>query len=188
MKAFHSQPPQPHRRQGVSLTEVIVVITLSSFVVGLAGILIQQMLRIDRSLARGALAAAQLNRLESLFRQDVWSATESSLIPTEQGLRLTLPQGDDRRVVYETAGPVLRRQVVARDRETHRDRFAFGPESRVFLTDDRAGPRIVLTVEASTMPVDQGAIPGFGPGRRRYRMVATPSRTTAPLPTPPEVP
>lgn len=165
------------RRWGATLMELMVVVSLSGIILGIAGVLMQQMLRTDRGLARCAETAAHLSRLESLFRRDAWDATQAEIVANPEGTRLDLEQNDGSRVSYQSAGHILRRYVMLDGKETHRDRFAFPVASRIELEQQADPRRVRLTIGSSTMPVDQPAVSGYGPARRPFQLAASVGRT-----------
>ncbi|RPI82423.1 MAG: hypothetical protein EHM42_09485 [Planctomycetaceae bacterium] len=165
------------RRTGISLTELMVVIALSSLLMSVSAMLIQELLRADRSLTRAAQTSAHLLRLESLFRDDARRAiTANAVNENAESTALELVQPDGRKVVYRSQSHVLRREVFAGEAREHFDRFVFPVASRVQLTVDSSGQLAELRIECSTAAVERPPVRGYA-AHQTFRIAATIGRT-----------
>jgi prepilin-type N-terminal cleavage/methylation domain-containing protein len=79
-------------RRGVSLIELLVVITVLAVLLGLCAITIQLLLRVGSDAQARRSAAASLGRLAEQFRADVHACDDVEVRPSA-GLRLVLKPG-----------------------------------------------------------------------------------------------
>lgn len=173
-------PQKLRRRAGISLGELLIVISLSSILMTVAGVLIQELLRADRAVRRAAQTSASLLRLESLFRDDVHravAATAHTDSAGEQKLELVLPEGQ--RVTYSAQQHRLKRVVSAGDRRLHFDRFAFPEQSVMTLAVDPSGAPVELQIDQARTPVDRPPVSRYH-SPRLHRIVVYPGRFSVP--------
>jgi len=166
-------------RVGTTLLELLLILTITSAVMGLVGMLLQQMLRADRALRSTANTVSHVARLESLFRHDAWSAATSELVPGEHSSKLLLDSPEGPRVEYEARGNLLHRKVFRHDRLALQDLFAFPHGSTVVL--ERVPPgQVTVRIQVGRTPADQPPLRGFEPPPRVFRIAVTLGRNTRP--------
>ena len=122
------------RRAGVTLIEMLVVIALTGVLLGLIGMMMNLLLRADKS-GRDALSSSlNASRLSESFRHDVHLARAADLLPPPaEGTPSTgvvLRRDDGTTVQYRTAGDVIEREQKTGDDVKARDRFPLGAGSR----------------------------------------------------------
>jgi prepilin-type N-terminal cleavage/methylation domain-containing protein len=139
-------------RRGVSLVEMLVVITIAAVMVGLAATTMHLLLAAEHEATRSMRFSASVTRLSRAFRDDLHAARDVELPLPEPGKPATLVAAadDGRRIRYELdANRATRVELDGAD-ETQREMFYFPPRSR--LGFERAGEKglVRLTIE---MPV-----------------------------------
>jgi len=157
------------RRQGISLIELILALSLGSTVMVLAVTLVH------RTLTHVSIAAERfdhqtaMNRLVQSFRSDVHRATDAQL-SSPNLLRLRMP--DDVVVTYRCQSGVVRRSEPLSDDRERRESFAFLAQTEVVFERLASPERIAFSatrkglLKESQSIVDrrvQGVI-----GRRRF--------------------
>jgi type II secretory pathway pseudopilin PulG len=146
-------------RRGMTLIEVIVLMTGVAAMLGLAVLMLQLLLRLDVETRQRLEATATLSRLASQFRQDVHSGRpEDSPDGKEKkhtGLRMALGAGADHLVDYEASTPgkivrvesgrdgVIRREVysIPGSRSTQLEWVELDGHPFGRITVDRSGDR-----------------------------------------------
>lgn len=89
MIAIETQRP---RRRGVTLIEMLVVLTVLSVLIGLCAVTIQMLMRVGADAQSRRSAAAAIGRLAEQFRADVHASREAEVRPPS-GLRLKTGAG-----------------------------------------------------------------------------------------------
>src|SRR5580765_3790654 len=77
-------------RAGVSLTELLVVMTVASAIIGVSGTLIHRLLAAEHEATRAARFAASVTRLSRAFRADVRAARDVELPGVDETQPATL--------------------------------------------------------------------------------------------------
>lgn len=191
---------QPANRRGYSLVEVIVLMSILSLVMGLAGGLLRRLLASDRQWARSLETVRQIDRLNSRWRLDVQRGTLADGALAEFPTKLTLHQTDNLRVTYSIAEHRLTRETFTGETRLVRDSYDFPPGSRLRFelspaadTDtggegSPARPRVRLTVSLSRQPAGQPALSRGAPPPRVVEIEATLGRLRTDTPATPTIP
>jgi prepilin-type N-terminal cleavage/methylation domain-containing protein len=132
--------------RGVTLIEMLVVITVLGVLLDLCAVTIQLLMRVGSNAQARRGAAAALGRLAEQFREDVHACDDAQLRPSA-GLRLTL---DPRVVVdYEVRdGRVAR--VESTDGQANRhESYDLGPNGSAVFERRDDGPRRFLALVVS---------------------------------------
>jgi hypothetical protein len=79
------------KRRGYALIEMVVVITLTTALLGLGSLLVNRLMTLERSRRAGLEARATTARLERQFRRDVHAALDARA--ADGALVLSLPEG-----------------------------------------------------------------------------------------------
>jgi type II secretory pathway pseudopilin PulG len=109
-------------RPGLSLVEMMVVITLSSMLVGIVVTLAVSLIESDRRLRNAGVTSNQLAELATMLRSDIRRATGVATEDDEKWLSAVLADG--RRAVYTCNSEGCQRQLLdAEDAVTRTDRF-----------------------------------------------------------------
>ena len=171
MKSFlKTRPDAAHGRRGVSLVEMLVVITIAAAMVGLAATMIHLLLGAEHEATKASRFSASVMRLARSFRDDVHAAREVQLPLPEPGKPATLVATVEggRRIRYEIAANVATRFESDGADETQRENFYFSPRSQ--LQFESVGDRglVRLTIQ---MPV--GGADGTTAGSVARRPCAT---------------
>lgn len=160
---------RPGCRRGVSLVELLIVISVATVIVGICATTIHLLLRSERDQSRALRTAATLSRLSEVFREDV-HATSKAVIEAVDGkaAHLTLTDADGRQIVYLPEENRLQRIETARDVEVHRDTYHFPSGTSVRVETDESPRMVRVAIDVAA------AIPHQMPeGRNRL----APSRT-----------
>lgn len=157
------------RRRGVSLVEILIVVTIAGVILLVSMTTIHLLLRAEREQARAVWMAVTVSRLEQVFREDVHASLAEPLVPQAEALpRLTLAADDGRAIAYIADDHVLERVESRSGAESHRDQFHFPPGTRIRFESDES-PRLVRLVldvaaaESDRMPQRGADRPGPPP-------------------------
>jgi len=144
--SFRSIGPDPARRvrsatrksvsrRGYTLVEIVVVISMLTMIISLAGMTFHLLLRADKSVLQAFVTERTISRLAILFREDVHRADagviEAEAEQTPQRLSLESPGRDPVRYAVTEEGIV--RLTLEHGSVVARDDFVL-PECEVFLT------------------------------------------------------
>jgi prepilin-type N-terminal cleavage/methylation domain-containing protein len=144
--------PQLRRRSGVSLTELLVVISVASVLVGVAGMTIHRLLAAEQEVTRAARFSASMTRLSRSFRADLHAARSAELTAAAAGqpeaLVATLDPGHV--VRYEFDGHTATRLETNEGVPVRRESFPFAPQSQLRCLLNEAGTLVRLELNLST--------------------------------------
>src|SRR5579863_5938808 len=114
----------PHPRAGVSLVEMLIVITVAAVMVGLAVTTIHLLLRAEHEATSAARYASSVTRLAHAFRDDIHFALQVELpaAESEQSVVLVASAGGGGQVRYELDGNLATRIALGGPDGAHRDR------------------------------------------------------------------
>ena len=147
---------RPHDRRGMTLVEVLLTITATTMIMGVAGSLLHRALRLE-SASRGALQAERTALvLARRFREDVRTARAVACTADDlpAGVVLRLQPAGEGEIVYRTiAGGLVREEMLPAGRVA-REAFAF-PAAVRFQSAREAG---VVSLTGTG-----GGEPGEGP-------------------------
>jgi hypothetical protein len=137
-----------HLRRGVSLTEMLVVMTACTVGFSLTGQLLCRVMRIYSQAQTHADVERTALRLATQFRRDVHAAksavTDSSAVEEDTLLLLHLPDGSQ--LVYAYRSGAIIRQLVRAGDVAAREEFAFTDPIDIAVVASDAPPRISLTI------------------------------------------
>lgn len=141
MKTNHSLPKRfasANSRGGVSLIEVVVVMTMISFVFLCIGTTVHLLLRTEKVVSQSVVMERTISRLGNLFRDDMHRSEKVVEIPGADGstTELRLVAGDQERVRYRIAAGQVTREVIDDDATVMRDDFRL-PDCRVRIRHER---------------------------------------------------
>jgi hypothetical protein len=144
-------------RRGISLVEMLVVITVAAAMMGLTVTTIHRLLGAEHDVTRQMRYAASVARLAQVFRDDLHAAREIEAPVAEPGkppaLLVVFP--DARRARYELDRHLATRVELDRENETHHDSFYFPPGSRLEFERARDERLVRLTID---MPAGNPAV------------------------------
>ena len=147
MKAIH---------RGVTLVEMVIVMTLATLVLMLSTTTLVTMLRMGKQMNDDVAQDLALARLASQWREDVHAATKSAVAAD---CVLTMP--DERTIRYTFAAPAVTREVSRADTVLHRDAFLLPARARVSfaIKQERSDRLHRLEIRDADLPDRAFAVP-----------------------------
>ena len=136
-------------RAGISLTELLVVLSVASVIIGLAGTMIHRLLAAENEATRAARFAASVSRLSRAFRADVHAAraVEFPGAIVDQPAVLVATLDDRRQVQYEFDAHLVTRFETREGAKVHREDFHFPPRSKLRCSRNEGGTLLKLEFE-----------------------------------------
>jgi prepilin-type N-terminal cleavage/methylation domain-containing protein len=121
-------------RRGVSLIEMVVVISMLTIVIGLVGMTFHLLLRSERLVSQSFITERTISRLAIQFRDDVHQSDTGVLSSGSESEKPVLTLGNESgiQIRYLVIAEGLVRLLVANDRVTARDDFRL-PDCRLSL-------------------------------------------------------
>ena len=147
------------RRSGKSLIEMLILISLTSVVLGIVSTTLVALFKTDRQVRRDVQQQTTLARLGSRFRTDAHAARSCQIDKT---CDLTLADG--RVIRYSFEGQRLSREVRRRDAIEHRDAFVLPDTAAVGFDKpaSHAGRLVRLSITAQE-PSDKAYLTAVRP-------------------------
>ena len=155
-----------HRRGGMTLIELMVLMTIVALLLGASVTHLQLLMRLDREGRVGSDRSASLDRLGRQLRRDAHDATDAEPFNESNvnGLRLrfSVPEGTKRKVEYRVGKGEIVRVEASGDRTVHREIHTIPRliEAKFELRGD-AGRRIVAFVSKTAVAKESDAPPLF---------------------------
>lgn len=162
-------------RRGVSLVELLVVMSACSALLTISAVLLHRMMH-SQTKTRAFFAVQRSGlRLAEQFRSDVHRAASATTddLPDQVVLRLQLTASQQ--VEYRYAAGIVQRTLLEGDKTVGREEFVFPPSSEMTVSKQDSPSLIVLSVTST--PGDPG-----GPAQQSFatpvhlRVEARPSR------------
>jgi type II secretory pathway component PulJ len=162
-------------RRGITIIEVIVVMTGVATLLGLCAVTLQLLLRLNADSQSRLAAATVLERLASQFRADVHAADNVQLVekaggPPAPAASLRLATGSRLLVTYEARAGRVDRVESGTGRPTRHESYALDRGALVRFEHRDDGPRRLLAMVVTTRagkesvdpphPVEVLAMPG----------------------------
>ena len=136
-------------RRGVSLIEMLVVITTGTIIVGLVVGMLRTLMVAHRASERHLVRSEAVGRLCESFRSDVRSAASAECVEADGAIRLELTGDDGRQIVFRAADQAVIRTEQAQGAEVRREKFAMPTNSAIrFETqpdDETRTVKLVIT-------------------------------------------
>ena len=157
-------------RRGVTIIEVIVLMTGVAAMLGLAVILLQLLMKLDADSRSRFDAAASLARLARQFRHDVHAAGSARLVeqPASKAAVLTIDSGPDRAIEYRVKGEDrIIRVETGKGTEVRRESFLVPRSGSIRLSIDEEDGR-----KFAALTVDRVAAKNRTDPPRRYEILA----------------
>jgi prepilin-type N-terminal cleavage/methylation domain-containing protein len=141
-------------RRGVSLVELLVVMSLSSMLLTTSAVVLHRMMHSHGKTRHFLDASRSALRLAAQFRSDVHRAQEVTTdnLPPDIVLRLQLGESDV--VQYSHVGGLVRRTQLVREEVISREEYAFPAGSQLAIREQMS-PRL-LSLSIKSMPGDAG--------------------------------
>jgi hypothetical protein len=140
-------------RRGVSLTELLMLMSSCTMILSLCAVLLHRVMRVEIE-SRSFVAAEQTSeRLGHQFREDVHQATAAetagSKLNKDVILRLQLP--DDQTIEYMHANGNVLRTASHNGKVGARDEFAFEPACKLSIHQVESPRRLVLSITSPAL-------------------------------------
>lgn len=134
-------------RRGVSLLEVVLLLSTATVVLTMSGQLIHRILH-AQSRAKALLAVERdALRLTAQFRHDVRTASDADFDPADSDQRMTLLVNEDQRIEYRLAGGQVRRVLVEGEQGVAQEEFNFSLGTIGTFSELESPRRMVLSLE-----------------------------------------
>lgn len=156
-------------RQGKTIIELLVVISVFGAMMTPIGRLLHTMMRAEREGAHALAAGTNASRLAREFRSDVHAARDTQLAKANGELQLV--RNDGTVVTYRAAGDHIQRTITRGEETLSRDSFRLGLGATRFELSDE--PPLAILLHERRSP---GANPPESPGIRSLRVEAVPGR------------
>ena len=155
-------------RRGLSLIEMLVVITASAMIIGLIVGVIQMLIRADRTARDHLVRSAAVNQLSRSLTQQVRAAVKADCVQRDETATLQLKLGDDADVEFQSRTDT----VIRTDREAGQVR-----RQEKYTLPARSEARFEVRVEGMTTTVSLEVLQRRGQGQdgpvRELRVDAT---------------
>ena len=169
--------PNPRRRRGWSLLELLAVLTVVATLMTSAAGRVFQMLKIDGSARSRVVATGNLERLGRDLRADAHDATGPPDIGPD---RVVLTRDDGRTAEYVVARRDVQRTVKKGGKVEHREGYRLPSAVAGRFEASRDGSRSVIAFVLNAITPEKNARPA-DPGYRDYRIEAVAGRKTRDL-------
>ena len=135
-------------RRGVSLTELLVLMSSCTMILTMCTVLLHRVMRVQIESRAFVDAERTSERLSHQFRQDIHQATAAELdgsqLKNDVFLQLQLP--DNQTIEYSRVKGSVMRTVSHSGLVAGREEFAFEPSCKLVVHKDEAPKRIVLSI------------------------------------------
>ncbi|MBS0261915.1 MAG: hypothetical protein JSS02_08150 [Planctomycetes bacterium] len=134
------------------MTEMLVVISVVSVFVGLAGMTIHRLLAAEQEVTRMARYATSVTRLSRSFREDLHAARQVEIAVVEPGQpqSVLVTLGSEHAVRYEFDRHLATRMETQAGQVTHRDAFPLAPQSQLMCRWLESGRQVRLDLQVAT--------------------------------------
>jgi hypothetical protein len=142
-----------HSRPGVSLTEMLVLMSSCTLILSMSAMLLHRVMRIEVDSRSSIDAERTCSRLAHQFRDDAHQATSFSIKNDKstagEFLLLQLPQ--DQTVAYSRTDSGIERALSRKGKVVARDEFAFQRSCTVDIREEQSPKRVILTVASPVL-------------------------------------
>lgn len=148
-------------RRGVSLAELLIVMSLCSLLLTTSAVVLHRIMRSQLKTREFLSACHSSQRLADQFRGDVHRARSVTTEGLPEGAILKLQLSDTQIAEYQQANGVIHRMLVDGEKTIARDEFAFPANSHIAVSQQRSPPLVTLSVTST--PDDER-----GPAQQAY--------------------
>ncbi len=140
-------------RRGVSLTEMLVLMSSCTMILTLCTVLLHRVMRVEIDSRAFVDAERTSERLGHQFRQDVHQATAAEMDASrlKNDVFLQLQFADDQTVEYRGVKGNVLRTVTHGGTVAGREEFAFEPSCKLAVHGDESPKRIALSIMSPTL-------------------------------------
>lgn len=158
---------QGHR--GVSLVELIIVISIAAIIIGVALALMQWLLRSERDVRKGVWYGRSVSRLAQVFRHDAHQARDAEIAAEGADISNTMRFQFDgsHTVTYQIEEHTISRVDRDGEKELHRETFHFPPGSAIRFEKENGPPMARVVVDRATGQLNVDSTEIEKPGRKR---------------------
>jgi prepilin-type N-terminal cleavage/methylation domain-containing protein len=137
-------------RRGLSITELLVVMTVGSVVLTMSAALIHQLMHNESQSRRFYNVERNALRLSAQFRRDVHACGAATIVDEarDDGVFLRLTLADGQTLEYSRRGGALSRIQRDGDNTVSRDEFTFPDGIQLSLREVQSPRRLVLSITA----------------------------------------
>jgi len=135
-------------RQGVSLTELLVLMSLCAMILSMSGMLLHRVMRIDVDSRLFVATERSCSRLDRQFREDIHEATSVNIknATPAVGEFLVVQLPYEQTVTYSRSNGGIERIASRKGKVASRDEFAFQSSSNVELREEESPRRVIFSV------------------------------------------
>lgn len=140
-------------RNGTTLVELLVVISVCSVVVGVSGVLLHSIYRVDKDTRLAIESEAAVDRLSLQFRRDAHAASRAELLTVEKGAAagVVFRGPAELTVEYRRRGRAIVRTAKSLDKVVHTDSYGLPAGTELVWKLD-AGQPSVAAVQIARPP------------------------------------
>ena len=149
--------------RGISLTEVLVVASMSTVILTLTGQIIHRMNLIQANSTNFYRVERDALRLAQQFRHDVHRADRATLDIAHGGQRLTLQPASGPAIEYQFLAGLITRRQTRDDGQFVQDRFEFSPTTGGGFSQLESPTRLALTLQSQLDLTNASDDPGPSP-------------------------
>jgi hypothetical protein len=135
-------------RRGVSLTELLLLMSSYTVILSMCGVLLHRVMRVEIDSRSFVEVERTSTRLSRQFRQDVNQAvtaeTDATSLQNSAFLRLQL--SDNQSIEYRWLEGSVVRTLFQDGRGSAHEEFAFDPSCKLIVRQDKPANRIVLSI------------------------------------------
>ena len=144
---------QLSKRCGVSLTELMLVLSSCTLILSTSGVLLHRVMRIEIESRTFVDAERACTRLSHQFRNDVHGAVAVDLkkMKLTEGVFLRLQLPENRSVEYAREKGLVRRTAHKGDKVVARDEFPIPPTATITINHLESPNRIFLAIAAPSI-------------------------------------
>jgi len=145
-------------RRGASLIELMVVITTSMIIIGLAIGMVHTLVGANRTAERHLVRSESVGRLCESFRRHVREAAAAECIEEDGAIRLELSFDDGRQVVFRSAEQAVFRTEREEGVDRRRDKYTLAKDSfaRFEIQSEKDSTTVTLVIAHAPTRPDEG--------------------------------
>jgi prepilin-type N-terminal cleavage/methylation domain-containing protein len=141
------------KRRAFTLIEMLVVITVSSALMGVAIVMLVALLKSEGSSRHHLEFCNILNRLDDRFRDDVHAAAQAALGEKGDALELTMPEPGKTLVRYRLLPGEISREEVEGGKTLRQESYSLPEEVKASFEQKQDGTQSILILHVEPKPV-----------------------------------
>jgi prepilin-type N-terminal cleavage/methylation domain-containing protein len=158
-----------HKRRGISLIEIMVVITLCGILISATGICLQGVYRLDRQTRNAVAHRSAVDRLSLQFRADAHAAVRAHVEPVggETAPAIVFTEPDGRTTEYRQQRSSIIRTVTHSGQPAHREGFLLSRGAVAAWHVDGHSPAV------ASLEITAAVTPGSSARTERYEAIVS---------------